>query len=622
MKVNDLLENLDRQGVQLWTDSGKLRINAPKGVMTPTLQAELAQRKTEILAFLEKANGNTIDDSSTIGDRDLSLQTIGRVIGGFCNQSMTGFKSPIIEPKAMAKQLKVTFKPLPKGYKNAKILCFRELLESRLRNSGVEIVPWEQATKEMSYAMEIPFLKWQRTIKTRAIKANISAVIGVESQPDAIAKAKIFIAERLYQIYSRFILQDRKISVAKITQFLSWAEESIQPLEDPTNTQAIVLTELNKEFTNPNIPYQQKIPIGVGTLIGTFSEIAIGISDTHISILNMNLSDSTYAIAEMDRFVMHSLIPKIYVPILPLPMSRFTLGEYDPRQSDYAAKLVKLGREMQATGLLPAGFKIDNAIERKSHRDIVDWMTKGRTGVSYGFVAYAEPPHYVGAIEISEREWENLSPVEGISRDEVRQNEIGRRYLKTRIGKQYAFKQIPDIWLVSSRSGSEKTNLNLEGDILRVGLQEKLLLQLPKGIDAAAADIKPSYDIYVMVAMALSAALYVPELIKNGAPMVHFHGYPAKEWFESNEYYIGVENPSVPCGTYESGVFNFLGIHDLGDRYDDIALIGAIEPDHGTNLLASDGEYLVARVKAGIDRGQIELGGKHFASLKESLAAS
>ncbi|MBV8884387.1 MAG: hypothetical protein JO235_10385 [Chroococcidiopsidaceae cyanobacterium CP_BM_RX_35] len=622
MNVSELLENLNQQGVQLWTDNDKLKINSPKGVLTPTLRTELAERKTEILAFLQ-SNNSTGSDDSAAKTQDLSLQTIGRLVGGFSRR--LGFIPPIIDPKVMAKKLKVTFRPLPDGYKKEIILKFREELEHKLRDNGVQLIPWEGATKEVQYEITIPFTKWKKNITARVIKTGISAVVDVEKHTSLLGKAKTFVVDTIYQLYSRFFLKKRQISASKIMQFISWAEENIQPLEDPTNTQVIVLAEINEKFVDPSVPYQQKIPIGVNTLIKTFSEIVIGVSETKISILNMNLSDSVFPVESVDSFVVNSLIPKIYVPILPLSLSRFEVGEYDPKESIYADQLVRLGKELASTGLLPSGFKIDDVVKRKPHRDIVDWMANGRTGVSYGFVAYAEPPQYLGAVEISESEWESLPPIEGFSRDELRQNEIGRRYIKTRIGEKDVFKQLPDIWLVSSRSGAIKTDLNLETDLLRIGLQDRLLLQLPKGIDTIVGDVKPSYDIYVMVAIALAAALYAPELIKNGTAMVHFHGYPSMQWFKPNndEYCTGVHNPSVPCGTYESGVFNFLGIYNLVNKYgSDIALASLLEPDHGTNIIASDWKYLVARIKTGVEQGQIELGGKHFTSLKECIAAS
>lgn len=610
MHVSELLTNLNRQGVRLWSDRDKLKINAPKGTLTPQLQADLIARKSEIIAFLREDK-----DSAGTTSTGLSLQTIGRLIGGFSPSSSLNFKSPIIDPQVMAKHLKVTLRPLPPGFSNETILQFRGELESKLQNYGVQIIPWSQATRDFTYEISLPLTKWKKKITTRVVKPDISAVIDV-NRP--INRFKSFIAEKIYQIYSQLFLREGKKTIATITKLIAWAEDhTIQRLEDPTATQVIMLTELDRDFVNSKLPYQTKIALGVNTLVKTFSEVAIGVSDSNISILNMNLADSLFSRDEFDRFVLKSLIPKIYVPIAPLPLSRFEIGEYNPQKSLYATKLQQLSRELATTGLFPSGFKLGEVIKRRSHRDIVESIVNGRSGVSYGFVAYAEPPQYIGDREITLSQWETLSPVAGFSSQEVRQNQGGRRYLKTKIQEEYVYKQIPDIWLVCSRSGANKTDLSLERDILRLGLKNNLQLQLPEGIDPKQVDIKPSYDTYVMLAIALATALYAPELIENGAPMIHFHGYPAKDWFEKHEYWAGVEHPSVPCGTYESGVFNFLSIHNLATQNDTpIALASLIEPDHGVNIITRDEEYLLVRLKAGIEQEQIELGGKHFASLK------
>ncbi|NEP18379.1 MAG: non-ribosomal peptide synthase, partial [Leptolyngbya sp. SIO4C1] len=333
--------------------------------------------------------------------------------------------------------------------------------------------------------------------------------------------------------------------------------------------------------------------------------------------LNMNLSDAVFPRSQIETFVNKSLIPKVFVPILPLPLSRFELGQYAPQASDYAARLVKLGQALAETGLFPPGFQLAQVIPRRSYRDIVDLLVNGRTGVSYGFVAYLEPPQYLGEIEISAADWAGLTAVEGYSAEELRQNAQGRRYLRLvgetgEAGDRY--RQIPDVWLVSSRSGANKTDLDQSRDVLRVGLTTQLILQLPAGLAVGTADIKPSYDIYVMVAIALAAALYLPHLVEAGAPLVHFHGYPAADWFTEQAAWAGVENPSVPCGTYESGAFNFLNIARLRDRAD-LRLAALIEPDHGTNILADDLDYLLERLQTGCQQGQVELGGKQFSSL-------
>lgn len=617
MNVSEFLTNLTDQGIQLWAEQDKLRINAPKGAVNSQLQADIKAYKTEILAFLRKNN-----DSSCQTDSGLSLQTIGRLIGGFCESSPLQFKSPVIDPKLMAKKVKVTFRPLPKGFKNKTVVEFRKQLEAKLHDLGVQIIPWEEATREISYTIKLPLFNQKKNLKMKVVKTDVNAVIDVErSASGLVDKLKSLVAENIYQLYSRFISKEENLSVAKIAQLISWAEDhAIQRLEDPTSTQVILLKELDENWKTSEIPYQSKIAIGVNTLVKTFSEIVISVSEQEISILNMNLCDSIFPRENFENFVFKSLIPKIYVPIAPLSMSRFKVGKYNSKESVYAAKLVELSSKLSTTELFPSGFKLSEIIKRQSHRDIVDSIIKGRSGVSYGFVAYAEPPQYVGDREIDATQWENLSSVEGFSSEEVRQNEIGRRYIKTKINEIYFYKQIPDIWLVSSRSGANKTDLNIEYDILRMGLKNNLCLEIPEGIDPSKVDIKPSFDTYVMMAMALAAALYVPELISEGAPMIHFHGYPSRDWFEADEYYTGVENASVPCGTYESGVFNFLGIYNIARQmHPQVSLIGLVEPDHGTNIMTNDLDYLLARLKTGIELGKIELGGKYFASLSEKM---
>jgi hypothetical protein len=610
---SELLEQLTRQGIQVSANHDKLNIRSPKGAITPELHAELAARKAEILAWLQEVKTPCYNPQVN----GLSLSTIGGLIGGF-NPNQGEEKPPIINPLVMAQQLSVTFRPLPPGYKNQTIIQFREKLEQKLRDYQVNLIPWEEATTEFNYKVDVPLTKWQKRVKTRLVKAEVSAVIDVERPTSFQRRAKNFVAETLYQGYSRLVWKQRKLSIPRIARVIGWAEEgAAKYVENPTNTQVIVLTELDQEFIQRELPYQRKIELGLNTLIRTLSELVIGISEDQISILNMNLSDSIFGYDQLDRFVLNSLIPKIFVPILPLPISKFKIEKYNPQKSVYAKKLVDLGQMLAVTGLLPPGSQLSKAIKRKSHRDIVNVIVDGRTGVSYGFVAYLEPPQYVGEREISATEWETLQPVAGFSSEEVRCNNIGRRYLQTQVGEETRYKQIPDLWLVSSRSGSNKTNLNQDQDILRIGMSHQLMLQLPPGIDLTKADVKPSYDVYVMIAIALSAALYAPHLIEKGAPLIHFHGYPAHDWFTEGETYCGIHNPSVPCGTYESGVLNFLGIQNLALSSTPVNLVALIEPDHGTNIIAADEAYLLSRLKAGLHQKQIELGGKYFFSLCE-----
>lgn len=621
MNISDLMTDLMQKGVQFQINEDKIKISSAQAVLTEDMLARLSEHKPEILSFLRLQNNET----PTVTDgRSLSLDTIGRLISGFANPETSGdYRSPTVDVKTMAQKLAITFRPTAQNQTKAEIQAFSHELEETLQTLGVRVIPWQEATKEYRYDFKISILGWQTTFQKRMVKSDINAVVDLERKPSLLRKAGIVLAELFYFLYTFFWIRGQKISVSKIAMLTGWAENhAALQLEDPTNTQVIMLTELDREFANPQLPYPKKVKIGLNTLVRTFSEIVIGVSDSNLSILNMNLSDSTFPRSQMREFVLNSLIPKVFVPILPLSISRFECGQYDPQASPYAKILVVLGQELSTTDLFPSGSKLSQVVKRQSHRDLVDVVVNGRTGVSYGFLAYAEPPQYFGSPEISEASWDCLQPVAGFSPSEVRQNETERWYIKT-FGNEdgYRFKQIPDVWLVSSRSGSNKTNLTLDRDIIRVGLKKGLVFQIPEGVDPQRMDIKPSYDIYVMLAIALSAALYIPELIENGCPIVHFHGYPSSTWFKPNEYCAGINNPSVPCGTYESGVLNYLGLHKISEQlsqqpYERIDLISLIEPDHGTNLIAPSFDYLVYRLKTGCETGEIQLGGRHFASLK------
>lgn len=52
MTVSEFLELLQSSDVKVWAEGERLRCDAPQGVLTPVLRAELARRKPEILAFL------------------------------------------------------------------------------------------------------------------------------------------------------------------------------------------------------------------------------------------------------------------------------------------------------------------------------------------------------------------------------------------------------------------------------------------------------------------------------------------------------------------------------------------------------------------------------------------
>ena len=50
----DLMAELTRRNVRLWTEADQLRVLAPRGVLTPEIRQQLARHKSDVLALLRE----------------------------------------------------------------------------------------------------------------------------------------------------------------------------------------------------------------------------------------------------------------------------------------------------------------------------------------------------------------------------------------------------------------------------------------------------------------------------------------------------------------------------------------------------------------------------------------
>ncbi len=80
MTINEFLSHLRKLDIKIWADGDRLRLNAPKGVLTPDLQAELAERKAEILVFLrETAASDALEERlASIWEEVLGMSAVSR----------------------------------------------------------------------------------------------------------------------------------------------------------------------------------------------------------------------------------------------------------------------------------------------------------------------------------------------------------------------------------------------------------------------------------------------------------------------------------------------------------------------------------------------------------------
>ena len=536
---------------------------------------------------------------------DLELKTIIRLAGMPDQKDLVNPRKPL----EMAKRVRVTFRPPPRNYGNQIVLRFRENLENKLKEHGVQVIPWEEASDTSDGF-------FSKILRTRKVKRNIHAVVDIRRDYSLTRTFFSNIAERMYGY-----MRKPDMSVMEILKISGWADDfTARYVQDPFNTQIITLEPLVPEFADKNTTYDRKIAIGMQDLIATMSEIVMGIGPDKFSLVNMNLSDSIYLNENMDDFVLNSLIPKIYAPIKPPVLNRFKKGEYDPDESVFPKQLAELGKLVRSTDLFPEGAKFSEKVKRQSHRDVVVKILEGRTGVSYGFIALAEAPIYEGRATISKSTWDKLKKVDSVDDDMVRENKKGRWYVRTVIRGKEIFQQVPDIWIATSRSGSNKTNLDPNTDIVRIGVVKgKLHLETPKGVDLNRKDIRPSFDTYVILAQAVATALYAPDLIKDGLPILHFHGYPDPNWFGKSEYHSGASNPSLPCGTVEAALLNYSAIYELANQNGKtMKMLCLVESDHGVNIMGLDRDYIISRLSDGVDKGHVKLGGTYLPDLKKS----
>ncbi|MBD2309017.1 amino acid adenylation domain-containing protein [Chroococcidiopsis sp. FACHB-1243] len=74
--IQEFLFELSQLDIRLWLDGDRLRCNAPKEAMTPALQAEIAERRSEIVQFVKQVNAtsSTLETIKPIPrDRNLPL---------------------------------------------------------------------------------------------------------------------------------------------------------------------------------------------------------------------------------------------------------------------------------------------------------------------------------------------------------------------------------------------------------------------------------------------------------------------------------------------------------------------------------------------------------------------
>ena len=471
------------------------------------------------------------------------FEDIGIDLGAI--HALLGFTKQVpLHPLELAASLRVTF--FPHTEPSAREIAFAKRFESALRELGATVVPWDEAREQL------------RTCTDRFV----------------IVTAGEATTGNLAMDYVRHLRSTTLLSII----------EGACPADQVTGL-------------------QNKLNALVQSLSWQLAHSIIYVNAGGFTFCCMNGSITRFS-EELHtyRHVLTLLVPKLAAPVVPPLISDFEVhsGSLDLAAPDCVAAAADFAESASlwaSTGLMLFHTPISSLRFRSpAYQHIVEAYLDHRSGMSYGFLARQLPTAVTPAIDLAEAEhslgrWDfHTSPVRMVD---------GRRFICVRVQDRSLVVPVPDVKVLATRSGCDKSHIDLRRDVMRMSLSRgKIILETPPDF---APDIKPSYDTRTILANALAnailanvlaclrpAAAFSARLSTNGAGQAHWHGSIEPTRLPAGFVMHGQENPPVSCSTAQSAIYTVAGkfrafvaclqsgIDFAGDLH--------VEPLHGVNL--------------------------------------
>lgn len=475
-------------------------------------------------------------------------------------------KDIALTPQEMAKSLVVTFYPTEN--KNIDIKNFTAQLKNILLQLEVKVIPYDEVLVKLSLKerlkLKIPFF----AKFGKKIKKGVAIIVEGESETKNLAMRHL-----------------------------------INLRENPIIT---ILSE--PKGINKNSSYLQHMNASLDIFAYHMTNLAIIVNSSDWAIYSLNGSHPYFSKTNsFKECVLNELLPKISAPVMPPSLKDFIIEEEkfnidDSFYKPYIEDLVIGGHLLEKTGLYPKKRLVSELNFRNNFYKIIGskYLDK-RNGMSYGFVARQLPFTLSNVILL-----QDAVNFFGLKREEIEEKEIVFHnesiFVKFKLLEKYFFIRVPDVWVLTSKSGADKSNLNKYQDIVKMGLVNgKMIIQTPKGVDISN-DYKPSFDTRVIFAHAVGNAIlssiinylrpdwqYANILKINGCAIVHWHGYVTDNSFSEKMIVYGISNPSVSCSSAQSAIYALndkikSGL-DLIEKNIEFWGDIHIEPHHGVNII-------------------------------------
>lgn len=502
-------------------------------------------------------------------------------------QKILGIEEDVkLEPKEMAPDLKITFFPHDQENINENIKSFSEELKKTLLELGVNIIPYEEALGK------VPLHK----VLKRGILILLNNTIAAMNLGREPIPFKIFLylrrRKKVRKGISVIALGDSKTGNLPVDYTMSFRDTSVITIVDMP------------EGIEGSSDFHKHFDTAMELFAHHMTNIVIAVNEEKWLLYNFNASHPVYSRDHnFKKDILEAFVPKVAAPIRPhrfldfiVKKDAFSTG--DSPYKEATEDMISSGGLLEKTGLYPKGKLVGQLPFRN---EVYQWIGKihldHRSGMSYGFLARqlpVEPSHLTPLKDNYEKDYF------------ISENAI---YIIVNLDGEKFHLKVPDVFVLTQRSGSDKTHINPDKDLIVLGLVNgRMVLETPIGLKIKS-DYKPSFDTKIILAHAVGNAIIASMLNhisptnkfskimkEDGMALAHWHGYIKKEFVPRGWHVYGVHNPHVACSTAQSAIYALYGkiqafMDQLPSNEEYMGDIH-IEPQHGTNITFSSLEEL------------------------------
>jgi len=307
---------------------------------------------------------------------------------------------------------------------------------------------------------------------------------------------------------------------------------------------------------------------------------------------------------DFDHEVLSILVPKLAAPVVPPHAADFDMreGELDVSANGcaaYAGDFASSGPAWAGTGLMLFHTSMESLEFRsRFYQRVVQAYLDHRSGMSYGFLARQLPVELEPALTLKEAR-QRLTAVDWtVERHTMLGDDL---YIRVDVQGGPLVVRVPPVWVLTTRSGCDKSNLDVRRDVVLMGLSGgKILFETPSGT-STRIDCKPSYDTLTILAHAVANAIVAAVLLKmlpgsrfpamlrqSGLALAHWHGTIDRSALPEGYVVHGEHNPPVSCSTFQSAIYALTGklqaLEQSLEQGREFAGDVHVEPFHGINI--------------------------------------